>query len=200
MKRSSLRTTYDKAFGIGIDPDLHTTPIVLIQGNQILDIEICTVNADYRDRSAGIRMAKLIGYSIEAIIHRNENLLKSGNKCYIGVEGQEVYMKGVARPNDIVNLALVTGACLAYSFPDWPIPFYVESPLPKDWKGQVPKRVSQRKILEEFKIPSTQLQDSCRPSAEYLKQNDFPNVKLPDWKHVVDAMGLALWVAQRRQR
>jgi len=202
MKRTILNSYYDNVFGIGIDPDLHTTPVVLIQGEFLLDIEICEVSEDLRDRDAAVRMAKLIGYSIESIIDRNSTILATPpeklpcTKVYVGIEGNEIYYKGQARPNDIVNIALVTGAALAYN---WPSTFKVDSPLPKDWKGQTPKAISQKKILEEFNIPSTQYKDFSRPNTTWL-QGCCMDVSLPDWKHVVDAMGLALWASQRRLR
>lgn len=86
-------------------------------------------------------------------------------------------------PNDLISVAIIAGICnsLIYSYT------YCDVDLihPREWKGQRPKDVDNRGILETL-------------SQEELRI--FEALKLPKSKahNVVDAIGIGLWELGRR--
>jgi len=116
----------------------------------------------------------------------------------IVIEGQEYYLTDQERkskPEDLIKVAFMAGAAAgictnAFGSEDLPI----KCPLPKEWKGNVPKHIKQERILKELNIPV--LKHVGRggkfpvPKPTMMVRN---NVTDSCWYDILDAAGLALW-------
>lgn len=177
----------DDIISIGIDPDVHNCAVGYIQyenGKMSLGVEIIR-NKEGAERAAAINTIQTTAF---------RDLFEIKGNYLLTVEGQDANYTGrtCARPNDILNLALITGAAITL----YKGGMSCYSPLPREWKGTVPKDIKQKRILDHlglkyhmaggkhpYPVPSNY--------APYVvggcKVNDG------DWKDITDALGLAVW-------
>lgn len=125
---------------------------------------------------------------------------KSAVTCYtpdiVVVEGQDVRYTGrtsFANPQDVANLGLITGAVITLSKAS-----AVYSPLPREWKGTVPKGVKQCRILDALGIEYEMRggQDPYPVPVDF-EQYCIGKVNASDWRDLTDAVGLAAWGLQK---
>ncbi len=180
---------------LGVDPDVHNCAFAFIQqaeNEQVPQLTVWVVRQrDGKDRDAAIRM--ILGKGLDHIL-----------SDILVVEGQDVRYTGktsFANPQDICNLALITGAVLALSNAS-----VIYSPLPREWKGTVPKHIKQCRILDELDIEYvTKGGKSPYPVPVKRHLYEVGHVLESDWKDITDAIGLAVWglekykVEQRRR-
>lgn len=102
------------------------------------------------------------------------------------VEGQAIYPGSKAKPQHILGLAFAAGACLGMLMTRG---YQVRSVAPAAWKGQVPKHVCQGRAYATLGW-DYRVTDGQRPFALPADQRD---IRRADWKHVGDAVALALW-------
>jgi hypothetical protein len=169
---------------IGIDPDVHTCAVAcLMERFDGLDIAVRVVRKDQcKGREAALAMAELIfkEYSKDPAVD------------VLTIEGQDVRYTGKtsrANPQDVCNLALITGAAYAC------IPSAVKySPLPREWKGTVPKHIKQCRILDGLGIAYTMAGGKDPyPVPVRFDRYCVGKTNSSDWKDLTDAMGLAVW-------
>jgi hypothetical protein len=98
-------------------------------------------------------------------------------------ERPQVYQQAMLKgdPNDLIPLAMIDGAIWERFKPQG-----VSFPLPREWKGQVPKQVMANRILDglskrEFEI----VKDSLERVPSSLRHNSY------------DAIGLGQWALKR---
>jgi hypothetical protein len=115
----------------------------------------------------------------------------------VAVEAQEIYQFGTGRtanPKSIMYLATVAGMALAAHSRA----FHLFFPTPQAWKGSVPKIIHQARILSKcgWKYEKVGTLDNgyCYPVDVPIGLGDF---KKTDWKHLVDAIGLALYAKEQ---
>lgn len=172
---------------LGIDPDLHRTGWALVESNPLTlkQVGIASTPTKFKNEEAVIHMRDAIPLSLPQDIAYHLAI----------VESQEVYFaKAKANPNNLILLAQVAGICAAAtrSAALW-------MPRPGSWKGQVPKDVHQDRILRSVGLNPVRCKSYCFPSP-------LPNCPIinlnsqSDWKHVVDAIGLACWGIIRSNR
>jgi hypothetical protein len=115
----------------------------------------------------------------------------------VAIEGQEFHHGGKAPPADIIKLAQVAGGLVGI--------FAVQSPrsrqallIPSEWKGQTPKPINQRRTFQHYGIMCSEAAGYCYPSgcAKIAKVQGAQLLNRGDWKHVGDALGIALYAAQ----
>ena len=103
------------------------------------------------------------------------------NPKNIIIEKPQVYQqeKQKGDPNDLIDLARVIGK-IEYILRESKI----ELCLPKTWKGQVPKKIMNNRIIEKLHPPEKKI---------------LSKVKIPDSKkhNVIDAIGIGLWYLER---
>lgn len=104
---------------------------------------------------------------------------------------------GNAPVKDIRNLAVVAGAAALWLANQCPMS---EGGLceVKDWKGQVPKVITQRRIAKRlgWSIRETNGKEPyCYPVDFGLRgaPHSTTTIKKADWKHIFDAVGIALY-------
>ncbi len=176
---------------LGIDPDVHTCAVARITISKTdLNISVWIVrNNKAKGREAALGMAHTLfdTYLIAPLVD------------VLTVEGQDIRYAGKtnrANPQDLCNLALVTGAAYAC------IPARVKySPLPSEWKGSVPKHVKQCRILDGLGIKY------CMAGGNHLypiplnfEQYCVGKVNAGDWKDLTDALGLAVWGLEKYKK
>ena len=170
----------------GFDPDTHTAPWATVT----LDGTIVGVGLFESKRQKGAdsaaRMAEVIASSPRPTC-----------SSYLVIENQDAYFSGTttkkARAEDLISLSFVGGA-FAGQFPG----ARILRPLPAQWKGQVPKAVHQGRILTALGL-KYETTGGASGDGYCVPLDPEPKIpggsKLPKsaWKHVVDAIGLALW-------
>jgi hypothetical protein len=108
------------------------------------------------------------------------------------VEGQDVRYTGktsYANPQDVANLSLIAGAALALSYA--PKKY---CPLPREWKGTVPKAIKQCRILDALGIKyEMKGGKDPYPVPVDFEQYCIGKVNASDWQDLTDAAGLAAW-------
>jgi hypothetical protein len=92
------------------------------------------------------------------------------------IENQQVYNRSKGDPNDLIPLSFVAGSIYATI----PHKKFLH-PLPKTWKGSVPKKMFTNRILQYV---------SMNFHEEFLTLDSYTAKELID---VVDAIGLGLW-------
>jgi len=173
---------------IGIDPDLHSTAIAWLDGKgKLVEVYTTSVHKNFKGREAAIN-------TTEQLRDFAPLLTVLGTQA-IAVEGQEIYQGGNSRPKDILMLATVAGACLQWAAAREPAATYL--PLPKEWKGSVPKHIHQARILKKLGVESKKMSGYCVPV--YPPGHKFAKIKAGQWKHIVDAIGLAQFALRSYQ-
>ncbi len=179
---------------MGIDPDVHGCAVAMLDSTNTLRVFVIRETRG-KSRDAAISMiTDNPAFSVVRHAYKPDVLT---------VEGQDARYTGTtcARPQDIVALALVTGACLAS------IPADVKyCPLPREWKATTRKDIKQRRIFKglgiEFTMKGGRVPYEDAP--ENKKKNYYPvplhpekytigKVNDGDWKDLADAVGLAVW-------
>jgi len=175
---------------IGCDPDLHTMPIVWV------DEKLACVRIDLiRSKAGG---------ALEMIQALKRSFMSSFYDAF-AVEAQEIYPSGpnrTKRPDDILHLGQVAGAALCYlsDLAGITVGYF---PLPCQWKGQMDKLAHHKRILTAAGIEDELWVYKGGPSGKYIaisKDAGIPgqaDLNLGDYKHVVDAIGLAQYAATR---
>lgn len=114
------------------------------------------------------------------------NLLQGATHIKLCVEGQQIYSseKSKGDPNDMVKVAIVAGAMLGalerYTYMD-----IVALPLPRQWKGGLPKAEHHRRLARDYPHWVEPVQADTPKSMQH---------------HVWDAVGLLLWHKKRTER
>lgn len=162
------KTKIGQGVFMGIDPDVNHTGVCVIGDGKILEAQLIVPNAV--DGDARYRMASGIAIELSYLIEEFQPEL-----CVI--EWQMIRPSD-PRPNDILELCSVAGMALALAAREG-IP--VERPLPVAWKGSVPKKIHQRRILDAAGVDSAKA---------------FAGIPKGKQNHVIDALGLAMWGSQ----
>jgi Holliday junction resolvasome RuvABC endonuclease subunit len=102
---------------------------------------------------------------------------------HVVIERPEVYRSRFLKgdPNDLISVAIVVGALVQAAKGT----AEVDLPKPKEWKGQAPKEVTDRRIRKALSV------------AEFSKmQGLLRGVPLSLQHNVIDAVALGLWATQ----
>lgn len=180
---------------LGIDPDLHTLPICRLEGNRV-DFKVLRVSAELK----GLAAARVMAALLLNYFHLHGD---GGPGIRVVIEAQRIVSSGgsasfsSARPEDIALVSFVSGAATAAALQ---LTNDVLNPTPNDWKGGVPKKISQARIAAKQGWEVRQAGGAGKGC--YCVPTDPAIVKLVknagDWKHAFDALGLAQWGASAR--
>lgn len=131
---------------------------------------------------AGLLRAKNFSAMLEAL----PAFCAQWNIAELVVEMPKVYRRGEAKvdPADLILIAMVGGAVIGgvCHTKTW-------TPLPSDWKGQVPKDVMQKRLKKLL----------SKRELETVEQ-DLADVPRGVRHNVWDAIGIAMWKAKRYTR
>lgn len=169
-------------YGLGVDPDTHhlAWSIVGIEYDRVnpkpllIDFGTFEVERKKTGPEAECEMIRTMTRGIK-MEDQTQQLLKEIK--IVTVESQQVYVGKAFRANDLVRLAHVGGAA-AQLFVLLCPQADLKMPLPRDWKGEVPKDIHQSRILRKL------LDSPAKAKIDTLGVRR---------SHVIDSIGLAFW-------
>lgn len=170
---------------LGIDPDVHKCAFAYLTGDGgLYGLQVQVIRQDdLKGREAAIALVQQQAFK-EAVELFQPDILT--------VEGQDVRYTGktsYANPQDVANLSLISGAALALSYA--PKKY---CPLPREWKGTVPKGIKQCRILDSLGIQyEMRGGKDPYPVPVDFEQYCIGKVNASDWQDLTDAVGLAIW-------
>ena len=164
---------------IGIDPDTKATGMAVVSIGavpKVLYVATAVVKASL---------------SVQERLRHMNAMVSTELGCFpygiaaerLAVEGQRVYTRGKVRPQDLIHLAQVAGMAAAHAQQAYPLAA-LWIPEPVQWKGSVEKGAMQRRILGRLGL--TEKLEGVEGAGGMTKTQRG---------HVIDAIGLALWVA-----
>jgi hypothetical protein len=182
---------------LGVDPDLHSTALALADEKRVVAVKVIRVDKSLRGSDAVVQMCRILGNSFRSLWP----ILKT--PFGLVVEGQHYHTKGSlekATPEDLINLSAVSGACLA-GISSVYYGIQLLRPLPSEWKGSVAKVTQQARTCQRYGW-TFKTKGGAKP---YVVPESFgehvplgaDDLNEGDWKHVMDAIGLARWAATR---
>jgi Holliday junction resolvasome RuvABC endonuclease subunit len=167
---------------IGIDPDLHNLSWAAIDTTRtVVAVQVISISRTYKGWAAVVKMIQ----AIEKTSPLAFTIPNYSGPSRTVLESQQIYFgKSKASPESILMLAHLTGAIHAKVLSQNKISALVK---PRQWKGSVPKAIHQERILKQVGWRSKRTQGYCYPT------NAPFDLKVSQWKHAVDAIGLALY-------
>ena len=167
---------------IGIDPDTKNTGICFIGGDgKILRCE-CARGVNFRGLARAIRMV------LDQRVWERGACVRG--PFIVAIEDQEIAYssrQGV-NPRSMIPLAQAAGMAFALSCACLDLAEIVLV-KPQAWKGSVDKVTHQGRVFDRLRLSYVAKKDYCIPAVP-VPGADFPPSM---WKHVADAVGLALW-------
>lgn len=191
---------------LGIDPDLQRPALAVVRGRDIV-LVACPKTSGTKQQAAVLELASEAMHWMDTAC---EELAFAGHHfpsmATVTVEAQKVYWGSgsTKNPQDIVVLAAAAGVMLNAAVARWPHAD-ADFPLPETWKKGVPKHIHQARVLSRLGVSYQKAGGKSDPYCVPL----WPEGKRPigaeglnksDWKHVVDAIGLAVYGQERTRR
>jgi hypothetical protein len=178
----------------GIDPDLTTPAVAVIDtDNHVYAVDCIRVKRT-RGEDPWIALNAALSDYFKDIAARWLPSLPLTPRV-LAVEGQEMYMHGAARKQDIAKLAFSAGMVAGRFCREFPSANLLV-PLPKAWKGGQPKEINQARTCRHFGWGVDPAKGYVVPVEERVL---FPQrgFRRSDWKHGLDALGIALWASKQ---
>ena len=169
---------------IGIDPDLHNLGLAIVDAEgDVAHVEVIRVPKSYVGELAVQKMIYELSGRIAVL-----SMSFPPDDLKAVIEGQQIYSgTGQARPDSLLLLAQVAGAAAAVLAPHCTS---LVIPRPRKWKGSVPKPIHQARVLGRMGWAYKKGQVYTIPTNP---PKHLTKLKPEEWKHVVDAIGLAQW-------
>lgn len=173
----------------GIDPDTTHSGFAIYESVEGKVLYVGTVSA--QGATSQPVMPRIVAMSLSNEMH--EAVRRFGHVDCVAIE--HMHHRGSdLRPDDIINLAVAEGVLLEIAQITLARRTTVfRHPRPRDWKGSVPKRVSQRRILEDANLDDTL---ACLESHDPVPGSVGMSARRR--LQVVDAIGIAMWAARAR--
>lgn len=180
---------FDPYIFIGIDPDLHNTGIAVVDSTgRVITVECVSVAASLRADHAVVAMSGAL-----------VNAMRFYDQTYaintVAIEGQTISFRQTRDPNSIIQLAHVTGCAVSAVRAHCICAILI--PTPAKWKGQVPKHIHHERICKKVGW-------DCEIHGSKAGRYGVPTnaqmgttIKTGQWKHALDAVGLALWAQEK---
>lgn len=170
---------------IGADPDMHTQSLVVVdEKRKLRKIVQIKISRDIIGREAICAMA-------EAVASLGPDVIPACTAS--AVESQEIAYttKQGANPRSLLLLANVSGILLTKLYARCPL---VSLPTPQMWKGSIPKKIHQARICKKMGWQYKVRSGYVVPDVDLDKVEIVGKLNPSDWKHILDSIGLALWV------
>ena len=155
---------------LGIDPDLHHTGWAVVNDAlEPLAASIIRIPTKLTGEDAEVEMIHQLVGNLPAVC-------REWTPDLVVVESQRIRLGGRSRPNDILRLARIAGACAAACM--WP-PKKLYFPPPQMGKS-IPKDVLQARALAKLTSP---MDSAC----------GWNQIRESERVHVLDAVTFAVW-------
>lgn len=181
---------------LGCDPDMHSMAFAVVNEHMaIMAVALRTVPSSFKEQDATLEMVRV---------------LYAKPLPWVGifagaVESQELYLSGPNRtqnPRSILHLGHVAGAAAMAIVIQSVRTLYF--PTPAEWKGSREKLAHHHHILQRTKqIPSEAVREMggkepyCTIDTKLFPIPGAEALNPGDWKHVLDAVGLAQYAAEK---
>ncbi len=178
---------------LAFDPDLHNTGWALVEKGasdvlHVRDVGCIKVPTQIKKKKTKGEWAVRLMSRAVAEWDRPVPWIE---EIYV-VEGQQIYFGKTPNPQNIVHLAQVAGACLAWSDCE-----HTYLPSPSQWKGSVEKHIHQARICKKL---GWDYEIRASGKNRYAVPTNAPfSLKATEWKHCMDAIGLAIWGLEKRR-
>jgi hypothetical protein len=158
---------------LGIDPDSKFLATALVLDTKILEVNCFIVRGSFPD---------FYSFCVCDFVKSMSSI------THVVIEGQQIYAGSKAQPNDLLKLAIISGmwagAC-AQIFPKAQIII----PKPREWKGSIDKATYQARMYHKLGWGY----EKCKGYSIPVHPTVGHHLSNNEWKHVGDALGLALW-------
>lgn len=196
---------------LGIDPGLHETAwaIVEVTHPKILEAGCYDLGGALSVKDLGLwRGTKgLQGQAamLDMVSAIDVGMIVLNSISKIVVESQQVYegSQRKGKPEDLIRLATISGACLFALTEGRCSPVGVHNPLPREWKGNVEKSVPQARACLRLGW-KYRLAGGKDPAKQWVVPAEVPVIgamlrqhKDAEWKNIMDAIALAIWGLQQ---
>lgn len=167
------------------DPDLHHlgyARLFLCGGEiDVIDVRTLKVSKTRKGERAVRKMIQEIR-EFSKVIKPADALVVEGQQFYKTAKGKKI------NPHSLLWLGQVAGACAM--LPGDSLYF----PRPVEWKKTVEKPIHQARTLTKLGWGYKQTKNYSRP---LHPPEEFGSILAEEWKHIVDAIGLALWAGEQ---
>ena len=182
---------------IGVDPDLHSTSVARLSSEgQLMKVMCSRVPKTIKGQNCAFPTYRQVREMVGGDSRAHDSRV-----CFVAVEGQRVRRAAGAEtknPQSLVELAvcggMAGGAILSAVSSDSKL-VVVE---PVFWKGSVPKQISHARILKrlgwDYEKVGSRETGYCRPINKDQYRHAGVPVSITDWKHMLDAIGIAHWL------
>ncbi len=188
---------------LGCDPDMHAMTFAWVGENlEPYRIQVVKIPSKLKGTDALLAMGKELNRPISI-----------GGVDSFAVEGQDLTRRDEdgrkPNPYNILHLASAAGLGMAYCYKHCPQGLM---PLASEWKGQLDKLAHHKRILHHAGISEYSISGGRKPfciptNTETIHKEVWGGkINDGDWKHIVDAIGLAQYAAtcyldnQRKQK
>lgn len=179
------------SYYLGVDPDLHTPAFALVDdAGRVVGVSVLKIKGS-KGREAAVDLA--LGLCQEPRPFDIKDLKGAA------IEGQQIYVGDAKNPDSLLLLAAAAGSLILATWSWYPgILADMTFPKPSEWKGGRPKQIHQKHILRRLGWEFGTV-GAPRGKSSYAYPLDPPvgkDLNKTDWKHCVDAIGLALYARE----
>lgn len=166
---------------LGVDPDTQATGFALVHMDRgPLAIGVMDHGAKVTGVNAAHAQLALAGQLLQLPVQPD----------LVVVEYQQHYKETKTNANHLMLLSMITGGVAALFAHTG---FRVLTPLPREWKGTVPKGIHQKRILKKLGWDFEDKGKNKPPVPVYPPSLPAKGDVAKGHKEVVDALGLAQW-------
>lgn len=174
----------DTRFFLGVDSDTKNQAYSLVDldGNPLSTWVIKSDGSEYNQVMSHIDHPNFLPY----------------DNVYAVIEGQKVYQDKNKRnikksnPDSMIKLSRASGIAVYKCTMMGCIGAYIVQP--SEWKGSVSKEAKQAQILRE--LGQTPVVKGSSGNKYCVPEENFLDLNFTEYKHAVDAIGIARWAAQ----
>jgi len=151
-----------------------------------------TVNSDLSEVNAWTIRSKTSDELAQCLAHLAENRAELNEDFLSVVEGQKVYAGDKkSNPASLIKLARSSGIACSYLASSSHCKG-IRIALPQEWKGSKQKHAHQAYILKQ--LGEEPVLKGSGASRYCVPKKDFLGLTQTEYKHVIDAIGMAMWL------
>lgn len=185
---------------LGCDPDTHSTGMAAVdEHGRVLGVW-CIKAKGKTEGQAVVAMSRAFDAFLPKIYATDD--LDWHSLDAVAVEFPEIVYSAREgkNPRNIITLTAVAGVCLGRIVASTYFKCNHYFPRPREWKGSVPKHIHQARTCKHlgwaYEVHGKDQGRYCQPSDPPKLLGD-DTLNPGDWKHIMDAIGLALWAKDK---